>query len=208
MSFSHKNAKFTAFFAVFAAFFSLFVSCSSSKPEIPYGFINLVMYEEESGHKEYFSFFVIAEDEDGIENLEELYLYNDKEQLRWKINSDEWISLTQDNRTWIGSRSITMQEGALPRGVYRAVLVNKGGERGERFFTYDADVRHPFPQIEIESGMYTIKSEWPSNRLVCYDRAGNYISTVELPSLSGSVSRLNLPSAVRTVALWTEDPAY
>jgi len=208
MSFFCKNVKFTVFFAVFAAFLALFVSCSTSKPGISYGFMNLVLYEGESEPTEHFSFFVMAEDEDGIENLDELYLFHDKEQLRWKINSDEWISYTQDNKTWIGSRNITIQEGSLPRGVYRAVLVNKGGERGERLFTYDTDIRHPFPVITIESGMYTIKSEWPSNRLVCYDRAGNYTSTVDLPSLSGSVSQLNLPSTVRTVALWAEDPAY
>jgi len=162
----------------------------------------------ESGVNEHFSFFVIADDEDGIENLEELYLYHDKEQLRWRIKSDEWVSYTQDNKTWIGSRSIAIQEGTLPRGVYRAVLVNKGGERGERLFTYDTDIRHPFPKIEVENGMYSIKSEWPENRLVCYDRSGNYISTVDLQSLSGYVSQLNLPSTVRTVALWAEDTAY
>jgi len=208
MSFFRKNEKFAVLSAVFAAFFTLFASCSTSKPEISYGFINLVLYEGESEPVEHFSFFIIVDDEDGIENLDELYLYNDKEQLRWKIKNDEWVSFVQDNKTWIGSRSIAIQEGRLPRGVYRAVLVNKGGEKGERLFTYDADVFRPFPAIEIENGMYTIKSQWPSNRLVCYDRAGNYISTVDLQSLSGSVSQLNLPSAVSTVALWADDPAY
>jgi len=208
MNFFRKNVKFTVFSAVFSAFFALFASCSTSKPEISYGFINLVLYEGDSGPTEHFSFFVIANDADGIENLDELYLYHDKEQLRWKITSDEWITYTQDNKTWIGSRSITIQEGSLPRGVYRAVLVNKGGERGERLFTYDTDVRHPFPVITIENGMYAVSSEWPANRLVCYDRAGNYVSTVDLRSLTGAVSQLNLPSAARTVALWAEDPAY
>ncbi|WP_461247297.1 hypothetical protein [Treponema sp. R6D11] len=208
MNFISKTVKLAVFSAVFAVFFVLFASCSTSQPEISYGFINLVLYEGESGPVEHFSFFVIAEDEDGLENLDELYLYNDKEQLRWKIRNDEWVSFVQDNKTWIGSRSITIQEGSLPRGVYRAVLVNKGGEKGERTFTYDATVSHPFPVFQIENGMYTVKSEWPSNRLVCYDKAGNYISTVDLQSLSGSVSQLNLPQAAATAALWADDPAY
>jgi hypothetical protein len=88
------------------------------------------------------------------------------------------------------------------------VLVNKGGEKGERLFTYDAGNRHPFPKFEVENGMYTISSEWPANHLICYDNAGNYISTVELRSLSGSISQLNLSSNVRTAALWADDPAY
>lgn len=200
--------KFSVFSAVSAAFLALFVSCSTSTPEISYGFLSLVLYEGESGPAEHFSFFVMAEDEDGIENLGELYLYHDREQLCWKIKNDEWVSFTQDNKTWIGSRSITVQEGSLPRGIYRAVLVNKSGEKGERLFTYDANVRHPFPKIEINNDMYTIKSEWPVNHLVCYDKAGNYYSTVDIKALSGTVSQLNLPPAVITAALWAEEPAY
>jgi len=188
-------------------FFS--ISCSTSKPEITYGFMQLVLYQGDIGPVEHFSFFIIPEDEDGFENLDELYLYHDKDQLRWKISSEDWISYTQDDRTWIGTRSIAIQDGLkLPRGVYRAVLVNKGGEKGEREFTFDAQVRYPFPEFTVADGMYTVKSQWPSNRLVCYDRAGNYTSTVEVSSFSGSISQLNLPSAVRSAALWAEDPAY
>ena len=193
------------FFYFLAAVLLLTVSCSNSKPEITFGFIQLVLYQGETQPEEKYSFFILAEDEDGFENLEELYLYHDKQQLRWHIKSDEWTSYVQDGKNWIGSRSISMNEGNLPRGVYRAVLVNKGGEKGERSFTYDADARFPFPEFEIEEGYYTVKSQWPSNRLVCYDRTGNYSSTIELPALFGSVSQLNLPSTVRSAALWAED---
>jgi len=197
------------FFAAVISLIFFSVSCSTSKPEITYGFIQLVLYQGEKGPVEQYSFFVIPEDEDGFENLDELYLYHDKDQLRWHIKSDDWISYAQDGRTWIGSRSIVVQDGfKLPRGVFRAVLVNKGGERGEREFTFDAEVRYRFPEFEVNDGSYTIKSEWPSNHLVCYDRAGNYTSTVEVSSFSGSISQLNLPTAVRSAALWAEDPVH
>ena len=197
------------FFAAVISLIFFSVSCSTSKPEITYGFIQLVFYQGEKGPVEQYSFFVIPEDEDGFENLDELYLYHDKDQLRWHIKSDDWISYAQDGRTWIGSRSIVVQDGfKLPRGVFRAVLVNKGGERGEREFTFDAEVRYRFPEFEVNDGSYTIKSEWPSNHLVCYDRAGNYTSTVEVNSFSGSISQLNLPTAVRSAALWAEDPVH
>ncbi|MDR0443199.1 MAG: hypothetical protein LBH44_07335 [Treponema sp.] len=185
------------------------LACSRTKPEIPYGFMQLVLYQGETRPQELFSFFIIAEDEDGHENLEEMYLYHDREQLRWHIKSDEWVNYSQDGRNWIGTRSIAMQEGqSLPRGVYRVVLLNKGGEKGERNFTFDGDVRYPFPELNITDGSYLIKSEWPVNRLVCYDTAGNYITTIEVQSLSGSVSQLGIPSNVRTAALWTEDADY
>jgi hypothetical protein len=155
-----------------------------------------------------FSFFIIPEDDDGLENLDELYLYHDREQLRWVIKSKEWVSLKYDGKNWIGTRSIAIHDGmSLPRGMYRAVLVNKGGEKGERTFTFDGEVRYPFPELVIDEGRYTIKSQWPSNRLICYDNAGNYSTTVELQSLSGAVADLRLPSAVRTAALWAEDSA-
>jgi len=181
------------------------VSCTNSRPEISYGFLQLVLYQTDSVPKEQFSFFIIPEDEDGIENLDELYLYHDKEQLRWKIQSGDWIKYAQDGKDWIGTRSIAVREGGLPRGVYRAVLVNKGGESTERSFTFDGVVRFPFPEIEISGGVYTVKSRWPVNRLVCYDSSGNYSATITLASLTGSVSELRLPSSVRTAALWAED---
>jgi len=199
------NKKTTQHIFLTALVLVLAVSCSRTTPEITFGFIQLVLYQGERGPQEQYSFFIIPEDEDGMENLEELYLYHDREQLRWHIKNDEWISYTQDGKTWIGTRSISVREGSLPRGVYRAVLINKGGEKGERNFTYDGDVRYPFPEITVEDGVFTINSEWPLNRLVCYDRTGNYTNTVELSSLTGDVSQLNLPSSVISAALWTED---
>ncbi|MDR1837025.1 MAG: hypothetical protein LBQ89_05140 [Treponema sp.] len=201
-----KNIQYISFFAalVFALFSS--VSCTNSKPEITFGFLQLVLYQTDDGPREQFSFFIIPEDEDGLENLDELYLYHDREQLRWQIKSDEWVTYTQGERTWIGTRSIAVTDGSgLPRGLYRAVLFNKGGESAERTFTFDSAVRYPFPELEVTDGKYTVKSNWPVNRLVCYDRSGNYIATVKLSSLTGEVSALNLSSNARTAALWAED---
>jgi hypothetical protein len=163
------------------------------------------VYQSDRGQQERFSFFIIPRDDDGLDNLSELYLYHDREQLRWEIKSDEWVSYTQDGRTWIGTRSISVREGGLPRGVYRAVLVNKGGERTERNFTFDGDIRFPFPELNISEGAYTVNSQWPANRLICYDSSGEYSGTVDLSVLKGSVSDLKMPANARTAALWAED---
>jgi hypothetical protein len=195
------------FFPALAAVFAL--SCSNSRPEITYGFIQLVQYHGNAGAEERYTFFILPDDEDGLENLDELRLYHDREQLCWVIKSDEWITHTQDGKDWIGTRSIAMQDGeSLPRGLFRAVLVNKGGEKGERLFSFDGDVRFPFPELRVLEGRYEAVSEWPANRLICYDASGNYVSTVELRTLAGAVSELRLPSAARTAALWAEDTAY
>jgi hypothetical protein len=200
-----------------AAFIPLFlaiifaVSCSRTEPIIAFGFIQLVYYQSGSKPEERFSFFIIPEDEDGIENLDELYLYHDREQLRWHISSDDWVSYEHEGKTWIGSRSIAIgSDESLPRGQYRAVLVNKGGEKSERDFSFDApeNPRFPFPSLNITGRIYIVNSSYPVNHLVCYDDQGNYIQTVRLVNLSGTIDDLKLPSQTKTAALWAEDPQY
>ena len=200
-------------FFTFSFFFFLFwaFSCSRSEPVISFGFIQLVYYQDNERPQERFSFFIIPEDEEGVENLEELYLYHDREQLRWHVTSDDWVTYVNEGTTWIGTRSIAVGENErLPRGQFRAVLVNKGGEKSERNFTFDApeDPRFPFPTLEISGGRYTAASAYPSNRLICYDEKGAHVFSVNLASLSGSIQDLGIPSQARTAALWAEDAQY
>jgi hypothetical protein len=44
--------------------------------------------------------------------------------------------------------------------------------------------------------------------LVCYDGEGNFVSTVNLSGLSGSVAELGIPQNARTAALWAQDAQY
>ena len=189
----------------------LFIACSRTEPKIAFGFMELVYYQTEGRPQERFSFFIIPEDDDGIENLEELFLYHDRDQLRWHLKSDDWISYTHDGKTWIGSRSIAATEGeTLPRGQYRAVLVNKGGEKSERNFSFDApeEPRFPFPALQISEGNYTIRSSYPANRLVFYDQEGNFIVTEEPNTLSGPVDSLSGAVGAFSASLWAEDAQY
>jgi len=199
--------RFPIIVVIFLSILILSNSCTRTEPKISYGFIKLVIYQGEPEHNEHFSFFILADDGDGFDNLDELFLFHDREQLRWHLKNDEWLRLTIDGNEWIGSRSIAVQEGSLPRGVFRAVLINKGGEKTERNFIYDGNVRYPFPDLEIINGTYLVNSQWPVNRLVFFDSSGNYTNTVTLESLSGSMSGLRLPTGVRTAALWAEDEA-
>jgi hypothetical protein len=186
-------------------------SCSRAEPRIHYGFIELFYYPGSSGPDERFSFFILPEDDDGVENLSELYLYHDREGLRWLITSDDWVEYEEAGRIWIGSRSIAMPDGfSLPRGQYRAVLVNKGGESAERSFTYDGPEisPYPFPLLSVEEGNYTIVSQYPLNHFICYDQQGRAVQTLTVTEKESSIRALNLGSSVRTIALWAEDPEY
>ena len=200
-----------SFTALVPVLFLFFFSCSKTEPRILYGFIELVYYSAKDMPEERYSFFVLPEDDDGLENLSELYLYHDREGLRWLVNSDDWVQHEEDGKTWIGSRNIAMSEDfGLPRGQFRAVLVNKGGERTERNFTYDgpADPPYPFPFLSINDGVYRIDSRYPINHLICYDQQGKAVQTITLSQIEGNVRELRLQNSVRTAALWAEDPDY
>jgi hypothetical protein len=173
--------------------------------------MRLVYWQGPSGPEERFTFFVIAEDDDGVENLSELYLYHDWEGLRWKLSAEDWAAVSEDGKTWIGSRGIGMPGGVLlPRGQYRAVLVNKGGDQTERTFGFDVpeEPRYPFPVFSIREGRYNIESQYPKHSFLCYDESGNYLRTIPAEIPQGEVSALGLPSNVKSIALWAEDAEY
>jgi len=188
-----------------------FFSCSRAEPEILYGFIDLVYYMGRDKTEERYSFFILPEDDDGVDNLSELYFYNDREGLRWLFTSDDWIKYEEDGKTWIGSRNIAMfGDASMPRGQYRAVLVNKGGESKERRFTYDGPETppYPFPSLSYLGGYYIIDSQYPVNRLICYDQQGKLITAVQVFEFSGSIRELKVETTIRTMALWAEAPEY
>jgi hypothetical protein len=188
-----------------------FFSCSRAEPEILYGFIDLVYYMGRDKTEERFSFFILPEDDDGVDNLSELYLYNDREGLRWLFTSDDWIRYEEDGKIWIGSRNIAMVgDASLPRGQYRAVLVNKGGESKERKFTYDGPENppYPFPSFSVSDGLYRIDSLYPVNRIMCYDQQGRIAQIIQVRELSGNLRDLRLAGTARTMSLWAEEPEY
>ncbi|MDR0451389.1 MAG: hypothetical protein LBH26_09015 [Treponema sp.] len=189
----------------------LLFACSRSEPKITFGFLELVYYQGSAGPEERFTFFVLPEDDDGIENIAELQLRHDREGLRWTLTPEDWISYEEEERTWVGSRSIAMiGSERLPRGLYRAVLINKGGEKTERIFAFDApeSSRFPFPVLRINDGRYQVESQYPSNKLICSDAQGNSLGVFALTELAGELSSLNLPPDTRSVALWAEDAEY
>jgi hypothetical protein len=170
-----------------------------------------VYYQGQSQPEERFSFFIMAEDDDGVENLRELSVYHDREGLRWNLTAEDWIVLEEEGKTWIGSRAIAMPEGeTLPRGQYRAVLVNKGGEHSERTFSFDAPEghRYAFPVFTIYEGWYSIESEYPRHFFIGYDREGKYIQTISAPALQGNITNAGLSGEVKSLSLWAEDPEY
>lgn len=186
-------------------------ACTRTEPEISYAVMRVVYLQENGVVKERFSFFVLANDEDGVENLDELYLYHEREGLRWHLSERDWIALQQDGKTWLGSRSIAMiDEEPLPRGLYRAVLINKAGEEAVRNVSFDppAQPRFPFPSLSVADGNYVIDSKYPANYFLGYNEEGNYVQTIRTTALRGAIADLKFNSNVKSAALWAEDQLY
>ena len=121
-----------------SAVFFLFLSCAENKPEINQIFwqINKIHNLDSGKYYDTLSVFIEARDEDGIEDLQTIYLINDSEELFWKITEDNWIQKTAGEENWFGSGSIIMNDfSSFPSGKYRAVVIDEAGERVETSFT-------------------------------------------------------------------------
>jgi hypothetical protein len=188
-----------------------FAACSRSAPTIAFSTMSLTYVEEDEGPFPSLGFFVIAADDDGYEDLAELRLYNDYAGLLWSFTPETWMRYDEAGNTWIGSRRIAMAGGEVfPSGQYRAVLIDKGGDRTERSFGFDVPSipRHPFPKLTIADGRYTIVSEYPEHYFLCYNSEGSYRSSVKLESKTGELSSLRIGSDILSVAVWARDAAY
>jgi hypothetical protein len=188
-----------------------FAACSRSAPTIAFSTVSLNYIEEDDLPFPSLGFFVIAADDDGYEDLAELRLYNDYAGLLWSFTPETWMRYDEGGNTWIGSRRIAMAGGEVfPSGQYRAVLIDKGGDRTERTFGFDVPSipRHPFPKLTIADGRYTIVSEYPEHYFLCYNQEGSYRSSVKLESKTGELSSLRLGSDILSIAVWAHDAAY
>lgn len=151
-----------------AILFSL--SCSENSPEISQIFWQINKYQNvQSGNtSDRLSVFIEATDEDGIEDLETIYIINDKEELFWKITKDEWNHITIDGEEWFGFNSIEMNRTLpFPVGTYRIVIIDAAGERAESDFFLD----------RYEAGFPL--SEFPSAEIVSNDGRETVLSVSE-----------------------------
>lgn len=171
--------------------------------------MRLIYNETSDGIREQLSLFVLAQDEDGKEDLDSLYIIHDEQQLYWTLSSSDWLTISKDGQLWVGSHSISMVDAQpIPRGLYRLILTDQGGEQSERTIALDAPLqsRYPFPQLQIQGDSFTIRSIYPKHTLLCYDAGGTMILSVSLASLSGNLKGLRLPQTAYALALYAEDP--
>jgi hypothetical protein len=184
-------------------------SCSRAEPVILFQSVKLAYYQTAAGYEERLAFFVLPNDPDGPDDLEELYLYHDLEGISWKLTAMDWIQRQQDGQLWIGAYGLAPPPGEkIPSGLYRAVIIDKGGEKSERTFGFEAPdtPTFPFPEMTIANGEYTIKSDYPASYFIGFGEDGAYLSTIPVPAPSGRIADLGFASNIISFALWADDP--
>ncbi len=179
----------------------LILSCSGNQPEIKQSFLQLNVYNnpEANTFSERLSFYVHAEDEDGIEDIEFLYLINDEEELFWKLSADNWERKDNNGEIWIGSNKIVNPlDNVIPRGAYRIILIDTAGERVEleeyissQNLNFNA-LDYPYVEYNATTNDLTLESRHKRNIIWLYSANNELIQEVTVDK-----SKYNLKTLLR-----------
>ena len=173
----------------------LFVTaCSGSPPQISRISSQLLWVDDLLlGRKhESLSLHVVANDEDGFEDIELLHLISDETELYWTLDTESWTLTEAEQEQWIGSNRITMADLApLPRGDYRLLLADLGGDMDEEIFTLETAAIKPesipFPRAEIGGDRIVVEGIFDSYTLLVFTTADEFVKSVEIASEPGSI---------------------
>ncbi len=111
-------------------------SCSESAPKISQTFwqINLMHDQKTGKDSQALTIFVMASDDDGIDDMDKMYVINDEHQLYWEISGSSLrVEKYGDSEVWLGNNFITMPVPgeSIPSGTYRIMLLDSSGERAK-----------------------------------------------------------------------------
>jgi hypothetical protein len=172
-----KPIKFSVLFLVF-----LFFSCSGEPPQLLESWwqLNLIDDTATGDTVQALSFFLHAEDEDGEDDMDQIYLIHDDLQLLWSIPLEKWSAFTDQGVKWIGfNRLLAPGDGVFPEGNYRVLLIDIGGERDESSFYLRNNIPEKdeiiLPEMSYDNNNFSIMSEFPKFQLWFYDGEGQLI---------------------------------
>lgn len=145
----------------------LFLSCSGEAPQVVETFhqLNLINDPATGTTYESLSLFIHGEDEDGEDDLEQIYLIYDDLHFFWNISSSQWSILKDQGVRWIGFNNILAPgEGRFPEGDYRVLLMDIGGERDEKSFYLRNNIPLvddlTFPEITFDNNNLSVTSDY------------------------------------------------
>ena len=154
----------------------LWIGCTGAAPEI-IEVKNTLVYRYESQRSfftEELSLFARISDDDGIDDIQYVYLIHEDLELYWTLTPQNWSRLTHDEAEWIGSRTLRMANDAyMPRGRFRLEVVDYGGKRDMTSISIPQSlpidqITDSVPDLQIREGLLYLISPHADN--VVYQR--------------------------------------
>lgn len=168
--------------------------CSVARPEIVSIGMRLIVTASDAlgGRDERLSVFASVADDDGTEDIEYLFIVHDESELFWSLTEEEWQRREEGSSVWIGSNSLDAPGSTLPRGNYRAILVDLAGERTERSLTLSAPETSAYklPVVRLKGNTMELESSYPVNTAFFFDSGGNVVLTVPVTKGSSNLDSL------------------
>jgi len=160
------------------------VSCKKEPPQIMQEHTQLNLFKDTEKNLVYqkLTLFVLITDPNGLDDIDKIYFINDELNLFWEADSHSLNKALLNNQTWLGINSISMNDySLLPKGEYRFLVVNLGGEIAETIVPINyidfkpESIIFPSPVITQESIDITGKQD--DYLIWVYDMKGNFLET-------------------------------
>ena len=176
-----SNRKVTAIICtLFFISLSLFFSCTGEAPEVRQLFWQLNLAYDPAIDIKYESLSVFAHvaDADGIDDVDLMYIVQDKNELLWELDAEGWSKFEDGEEIWIGSNNIRMNDGSsFPRALYRLIIIDRAGERSSDEFFINADAADVssavFPRAVVNGEEISLDGNFREYTLWFYDEEGN-----------------------------------
>ncbi len=173
---------------------ALLAGCSAAAPEIVSVGMRLIVHatDDTGGRDERLSVFASVADEDGAEDIEHLFIVHDESELYWSLSEEVWQKREEGTSIWLGSNSLDSPGSTIPRGNYRAILIDLAGERTERPLVLSAPdtSQYALPVVRLKGNTIDLVSGYPSNTAFFLDSGGNVVLTVPIAKGNNNLDSL------------------
>jgi hypothetical protein len=155
------------------------IGCGVKPPELSTVECRIESRPSDKAAYESLSVFSIVKDEDGLDNIVELWIVNDASALCWKLTSANWTKAVEGGDTWIGASNLAEADfSPLPRGSYRLVAIDAAGQRAEQKFEISGNFPDKeAPDLSYAGGELTIRSDWAETLALAFDGTAALIAS-------------------------------
>lgn len=167
---------------------ALMIGCDGAPPEITDTFIQVTLFKNMRTlqTEEILSLFLTIQDDDGEEDLDAIYLLNDKQELFWKLDPLTWEKTERKGSRWIGSSSIQMADGsAFPREKYRVIVCDQAGDRDEKEIQLSVPgvdlQKFEFPNLTFENRQAHVSPRSKGMKFLYFNSADRFLDFSFVP---------------------------